>query len=210
MEQTPDPKMRISDADRHKIADVLQEAAGEGRIDFDELDDRLEATWAAKCYEDLVPIVADLPGRYDTPGPPGTPVARQPGGVPEPATQPQSHLAIMSEVNRKGSWVVPPQFTAFALMGGVNLDLREATFAQREVSITINAVMGGGTIIVGPEHHVILEGQGIMGSYTLSNRRVSENLTPESPTIRVRGIAVMGGVSVVRKKPRGSSKLLGF
>ena len=37
-------QLRISDDDRHKVAEVLREAAGEGRIDMDELDERLEAT----------------------------------------------------------------------------------------------------------------------------------------------------------------------
>ena len=52
---------RVSDDDRHKVAEILREAAGEGRIDFEELDERLEATYAAKTYADLVPITVDLP-----------------------------------------------------------------------------------------------------------------------------------------------------
>jgi hypothetical protein len=54
-------QLRISDSDRHKVAEVLREAAGEGRIDMDELDERLEATYAARTYADLVPITVDLP-----------------------------------------------------------------------------------------------------------------------------------------------------
>jgi hypothetical protein len=34
-------RMRISDADRHRVAEVLRQAAGEGRLEFDELDERL-------------------------------------------------------------------------------------------------------------------------------------------------------------------------
>ena len=40
-------QMRISDADRQRVADVLRDAAGEGRIDLDELEERLELTWQA-------------------------------------------------------------------------------------------------------------------------------------------------------------------
>jgi len=54
-------EMRISDAERHDVAEVLRNAAGDGRIDLAELDERLEATYAAKTYADLVPITADLP-----------------------------------------------------------------------------------------------------------------------------------------------------
>src|SRR5680860_1342075 len=57
----PDPsQLRISDNDRQKVAEVLRDAAGEGRIDFEELDERLGLTWNAKTYADLVPITADL------------------------------------------------------------------------------------------------------------------------------------------------------
>ena len=43
------------------MAEVLRQAAGEGRIDIEELDQRLEATYPAKTYGELVPITADLP-----------------------------------------------------------------------------------------------------------------------------------------------------
>src|SRR3954463_10178661 len=34
-------RLRISDAERHQVAEILREAAGEGRLDLDELDQRL-------------------------------------------------------------------------------------------------------------------------------------------------------------------------
>ena len=54
-------RLRISDEDRHQVAELLRQAAGEGRIDLDELDERLEATYPAKTYGELVPITVDLP-----------------------------------------------------------------------------------------------------------------------------------------------------
>ena len=53
--------LRISHADRDRVAEVLREAAGDGRIDADELDERLSAAYAARTHADLVPITADLP-----------------------------------------------------------------------------------------------------------------------------------------------------
>ena len=52
---------RISDQEREQVAEVLRQAAGEGRIDADELDKRLEATFATKTYAEIVPTTADLP-----------------------------------------------------------------------------------------------------------------------------------------------------
>ncbi len=40
------------------MAEVLSDAAGDGRIDLSELDKRLEATFAAETYAELVPITA--------------------------------------------------------------------------------------------------------------------------------------------------------
>ncbi len=67
-------RLRISDADRHQVAELLREAAGEGRLDIEELDERLEAAYSAKTYGDLVPLTADLPVNA-----PQHPPARGPG-----------------------------------------------------------------------------------------------------------------------------------
>lgn len=53
--------MRASDADRERVAEVLREAHAEGRLSPEELSDRLDATFAARTYGDLVPITRDLP-----------------------------------------------------------------------------------------------------------------------------------------------------
>jgi len=54
--------LRASDADRDQVAERLRTAATEGRIGFDELEDRLGATLAARTYGELEAVVADLPG----------------------------------------------------------------------------------------------------------------------------------------------------
>ena len=122
----PDPSMlRISDNDRQKVAEVLREAAGEGRIDLEELDERLELTWGAKTYADLVPITADL----QLPAHPQP--ARAPAPRPSyvPAMGHASSTAIMGECKRQGVWPVPEHHSAFALMGSVLIDLRQAQLA---------------------------------------------------------------------------------
>ena len=54
--------LRASDADRERIAERLRHAAGEGRLLAEELEERLEATFAARTYGELDAVVADLPG----------------------------------------------------------------------------------------------------------------------------------------------------
>jgi hypothetical protein len=204
---TPDPsQLRISDHDRHQVAEVLREAAGEGRIDLEELDERLEATYSARTYADLVPITLDLPAAAATHLPTRAAAATPSPVVPGPAEE--RHVAILSGLDRTGVWVVPQHLTVFAFMGGADLDLREAQFAAREVTITVNAFMGGADIKVNPRTHVIMEGTGIMGGYSGPSDRTPAELDENSPVVRIRGFAIMGGVSVSRKPVRGEGRPL--
>jgi len=205
--ERPDPaQLRISDEDRHKVAELLRNAAGEGRIDLEELDERLEATYAAKTYGDLVPITIDLPAH---PQQPATPAARR-ETLPATATH-ENSVSIMGDCTRKGAWLVPERHNAFALMGGITLDLREATFAAPETVIYANAVMAGIDIYVDARTHVIVDGVGIMGAFDQGRDKVPAEVTADSPVVRVKGIALMAGVTVTRKGPPGQlrRKLLG-
>src|SRR3954464_9030325 len=156
-------QLRISDEERHQVAELLRTAAGEGRIDLDELDERLEAAYAAKTYADLVPITSDLPAHPEQAAPAPAYGSRPSPVVPGPASE--KHVAIMGGLDRKGAWIVPEHLSVFAMMGGADLDLREASFAARDVVITISCFMGGAQITVGPHVNVVMEGVGIMGGF---------------------------------------------
>ncbi len=203
MTVTDPDQLRISDADRHKVAEVLRDAAGEGRLEIDELDERLEATYAAKVYADLVPIVVDLPGNELALPTAAIPVRQPASGS---AARHESSLAIMGGQDRKGVWEVGPTHTAFTLMGGIDIDLREAVFATPEVVITANAVMGGIDVIVNARTKVIVEGIGIMGDFSQARDKVEAELDDTSPVVRVKGVALMAGVTVVRKGMPGTGK----
>ena len=192
-----DPSLlRVSDADRHKVAEILRQAAGEGRLDLDELDERLESAYAAKTYADLVPITADLPlrGANDCPGRDRSRRART-----CPATRYDSTLAFMGGSNRKGLWEVGATHTAFAMWAGITLDLREARLTSRETVIYANAIWAGIDIIVNEYTQVIVDGIGIMGGFEQARDKVAPAVGPESPVVRVKGVALMAGVSVQRK-----------
>ena len=191
-------RMRISDADRHRVAEVLRQAAGEGRLDFDELDERLELTFCAKTYADLIPITADL-----YPVPPASPVPLV-GGVP--AVGHSSSTAILGDRKRRGVWQVPAHHSAFTLMGSITLDLREAVLAARETTINANAIMGEIKIIIPAHMHAVVDGTPIMGDYGQGKDKVPADLRPDSPTIRVKGVALMGSVQVVRLPPPGTPR----
>lgn len=206
MEPYDPSRMRISDADRHKVAEVLREAAAEGRIDLEELDERLEAAYGAKVYADLVPLTLDLPGPHlPAAGTAAPQVASNaglaPGGLP--LTVHTSSFAVLSGVDRKGIWRVPDQHTAFSLMGAVTLDLREAVLSAHETVINATTVMGGVDIYVNAGTRVIVEGVGIMGAFEQARDKVTPTYDANSPVVRVKGMALMGAVTVARKRMPG-------
>ena len=53
--------LRASDADRDAVADRLHRAAVEGRLEPDELEERLHRALRARTYGELRRLVADLP-----------------------------------------------------------------------------------------------------------------------------------------------------
>jgi hypothetical protein len=198
----PDPQhLRASDADRERIAETLREAAGDGRLTMDELDERLDAVYAAKTYAELQPITHDLPATGTVPAPaaPSSGQVRQYGGDGTSHTA----IAILGGFSRKGDWVVPKTFNAFMLMGGGEIDMREARFAEPEVSIHVVAIMGGCEITVPEDATVNVTGVGIMGAFEHS---VAGAGTPGGPVINVSGVALMGGVEVKRKPPKKAKR----
>lgn len=198
--------LRISDADRHAVSEALRDAAAEGRIDLEELEERLEQTYAAKTYGDLVPITADLPGA----GTVNVPVVR-PGNAPrqratglEPSYS--SSFSMMGEVTRKGVWLMPETHNVVAIMAGATIDLREAVFAEPEVVINATSIMAGIDIYVNAHTRVIVEGVGLMGDFSEARDKVPAELSVDSPIVRVKGMALMGAVTVQRRPMPGEKK----
>jgi len=54
--------LRASDKDRDRVAERLREAAAEGRLLIEELEQRLGAALSARTYGELEALIADLPG----------------------------------------------------------------------------------------------------------------------------------------------------
>jgi Domain of unknown function (DUF1707)/Cell wall-active antibiotics response 4TMS YvqF len=193
----PDTTPRASDAERNQAIDRLRAAYVEGRLDQEEFDERSSSALKARTIGQLERLFDDLPASYHQ----GAQVYHPHTGVPVVRPGPGGNrlsIAIMSGVDRKGPWRVPPDSTAFALMGGVQLDLRGAILSAQVTTITAVAIMGGIEIIVPPGLRVESSGFGFMGGW--DNRARNDLLGPDSPVLRVRGVAFMGGVDIRTKE----------
>ena len=200
--------LRISDDDRHAVAEILRDAAGQGRLGIDELEERLEATYAARTYGDLAPLTDDLPDARP-PGPPGLPAVAPGAAAPRPA--PVAHgpvplrgssYAFLSSVERRGVWQPDGNHTAVAFWGAVVLDLREARWSG-DLVVDAYAVMGSVEVIVDAGTAVRVDGVGVLGDFSQGRDKVPAETGPASRQVTVRGLALMGSVAVQRRKPPG-------
>jgi hypothetical protein len=206
-------RMLVSDADRGRFADVLGDAFAEGRLTREEYEERLTTAMSARTVADLVGVLDGLPPTVvatalasvvgvELPAPdvavpprPAPSVWSPPEGAAAP---PSSVVAIFGGATRKGEWVVAPQLTAFAMFGGVELDLTRASFSQPVTEITAVAVMGGVEITVPEGIGVVVNGVGVFGGF---DQKAAGPGLPGAPELRINGVALFGGVEV-KRKPR--------
>ncbi|MFD6425280.1 DUF1707 domain-containing protein [Streptomyces sp. NPDC060198] len=192
------PDMRASDAERERIAEILRDAMAEGRLDMAEFEQRLETAYAARTRGELTPLVRDLPlsgaPLPDVGGAAVTGWSERIGGEPTS----KGGFAFWGGFSRRGRWTVGRTFTSFVMWGGGVVDLREARFAEREVTIRCVTIMGGMGVTVPPDVHVRVNGIGLMGGFDERSKDEGEP-APDAPRVTVTGFALMGGVGVERK-----------
>jgi hypothetical protein len=188
----PDAVTRAAETDRIQVAQLLTDAAAQGRLQMSDYEDRLTKAYAAKTYDELDQLRSDLIGSS---------VNSQRGGATKPAPS-MLLLAIMSAFERRGRWNVPKKLTTFALRGGGVIDLRYADFTSTDVEINATSIMGGQTILLPPEVNVEIKGHGVMGGF---DHDVDGEGTPGAPTVRIRGFSLWGGVGVRRKNRKAQS-----
>ena len=98
-------RLRASHADREHVIDTLKTAFADGRLDKDELDDRVGQALAARTYAELATVTADIPA--------------------SPAQAPRLRRAARSPVNREAvKWglvaagaMIPPAMFVTAAFG---------------------------------------------------------------------------------------------
>lgn len=190
--------MRISDADRDRAAAILSNALAEGRLSPQEHSERLDAVFAAKTHDDIVPIVRDLPGASaELAVPPGS---YSPAGAEDSARL----ISVFSTASRKGIWRVPREIRAVSVFGDVSLDLRDAVLAGPEIRIRAHSILGMVEITVPPEMRVIDNGLALLGGREIPPDG-PESAGADAPVLRVTGVSLLGMVTVRRKRREGKN-----
>ena len=194
------PELRASDADREQTAEILRQAAGEGRLTMDELEERLNLTYESRTHGELEKLTADVR------------VVGRPGPAPESGVVVRKGeggtgwlLSIMSGHDRKGRWRVGRSLKVVNFWGGSDLDLNDAELADDYVEMTVVSIMGGAEIRVPEGLNVELSEFAFMGGNDI--KLGDERPVRGGPTLRLKVISIMAGVSVKRGRKRSREEL---
>jgi hypothetical protein len=110
-------------------------------------------------------------------------------------------VSVLSSNERKGRWELPRHFRALAVLGNVELDLREAEIGYGLSVIEAVAVLGNIEVTIPPNITVECDGDSLMGNFTLKYEGTSPTYATPDRVVRVTGTAYAGSVSVAVKGP---------
>jgi len=188
----PDDSLRVSDAERDAVLRTLGDHAAVGRLTLDELEERSGRALAAKTRGELATLTSDLPREA------GQASAVSP--VPSRKKPVRWMVAIMGGSHRRGRFRAVGSINAVAIMGGDEIDLREAEIEGGELTLNLFALMGGSNIYVPDSVEVEVGGFSFMGGHEeVGSERPPR---PGAPLIRIRVYALMGGATIYRLPPQ--------
>jgi hypothetical protein len=109
-----------------------------------------------------------------------------------PSDLPRLVVSPMGGLRRTGPIALRPSTTIVTLVGGVDLDLTEASVPPAGARLTKVSLVGGTSLVVGAGVRVEIGGFSLIGG-----RKVEAADVPaDAPVLRVRNWSVIGGVRV--------------
>ena len=192
----PDDSLRVSDAERDVTLRMLGDHAAVGRLTLDELEERSSRALVAKTRGELATLTSDLPQEPQEQG------QLQP--APVRTKKPVRWMvAIMSGSHRHGRFRAVGSINAVAVMGGDEIDLREAEIEGGELTVNVFTLMGGANIYIPDSIEVDIGGFSVMGGNTEIG---VERLRSGAPRVMIRAYNLMGGVTIFRVPPQARGR----
>ena len=189
---------------RQKAVDALCEHFANDVLTVEDFERRVDRAHKAESADELRKLLADLPSGDLPMVPEKVPTAtveRAKASVPASRVKDRGLMvAALGGVKRQGRWIPARQNYAISVMGGLTLDFREALLPPGETEVWIFTALGGAEIIVPPGLTVESDGVAILGGWEHLEDAVMGS-DPDAPVLRIRGLAVMGGVEVTVRNP---------
>jgi hypothetical protein len=127
------PELRISDDDRDRAVQRLNDAVAEGRLTMSEFEERVQSVLRARTGSEVEPYLADLPGA---------------AAVSRRSPERGELRTTMSSLKRDGRWLVPRQLSVHSKAGSVKLDLTEAVISHPVIEVALEVYAGSVTLIL--------------------------------------------------------------
>ncbi|MCI2267142.1 DUF1707 SHOCT-like domain-containing protein [Sediminivirga luteola] len=206
-DDNPVLRTRVGNAERDAVVEQLHEAAAEGRLELDELTERIESALQAKTFADLDPLVADLPtvppsqayaahnpglAQGGFPPAPASSYGAAAGHVPVPAQaagsspdNPFELSAGMEDTRRRGRWTVPAYLRSDPSMATVEWNFLEASTPHSVISLDVTSSWGTTLVVVPEDWGVNVDG--LKKTWGSIRSKVAVEPRPGNPLIRVTG-----------------------
>lgn len=198
--------LRVSHEDRDQVAEALRVAAGDGRLTADELDERLEKALTARTYDDLAPLLSDLPAAGAALAPLSGPLAAVlagtaiAGGVaPAPPKELMKIHVTSGHNQRVGRWTVPARMDLQVRSGHIKLDFTQAVITAPTLHIDAAVSSGHIELITRPGIAVDLDDVSVRSGHV----KVREPWGDRVPVaFRVTVAGTCGSGHIIARPPR--------
>jgi hypothetical protein len=179
---------------REAIITRLGNAWAEETIDEAEFERRVSAAIAARDASELEQLVADLPLRV-------TAAPRTAAPAIAPYQQPAMLRRVMlGSVDERVHDVMPPLVEYGVRLASMELDFRDAVFADGVTEVIVDVLLGNVEFTMPPDVTVEMRVDGLLSSVEYKNR--SRLTQPAHRIVRITGKCVLGTVEVATRDPR--------
>ncbi|HTP14356.1 MAG TPA: DUF1707 domain-containing protein [Streptosporangiaceae bacterium] len=127
-------ELRASHTDRDHVVETLRDAAAEGRLTPEELDERVERALGARTLRELAALTRDLPEQRANPSIPSTDVVKI-----------EKRFGTAEWV---GTWLVPRRMEIRLTVGNAKLDFTNAVITHDQLSIDVDLGIGGDLTLI--------------------------------------------------------------
>ncbi|MEU6708198.1 DUF1707 SHOCT-like domain-containing protein [Streptomyces wuyuanensis] len=169
-----DPTRPITEDDRDRAVQRLQDAYAQGHLPHEELDERLHRLLVAGTHGELVSTLAPLPE--------------------EVAADPSTISVAGGRIRRRGAWRVPRFLKVESAYGRVHLDLSRAVIEHPVIDIELHLGTGKARITV--PRDAIVDAEDVRTGWKDTFYRTPRRARPGGPRIRISGTMGFGRLKI--------------
>lgn len=192
-------RLAPSDDERQLAAAFLSARFAEDAISLEAFEERVAAVYRVSTMAELNALTDDLAPAAPEPAPSA---AGAPRGASRVDTVPahDRRFAVLANLEHHSMAVAPRHLALSAVLGNVEIDLRDARFGEGITEIHVHAVCGHIAVTLPAGTQVEQEASGILGSIECPPSPWSR-ARRDAPQVRLTGRALLGAVEIRYAEP---------